>query len=53
MIHQLMDEADVMVGWNSAAFDRKHLNREFLQAGMTPPSPSREVDLMKVVKAVP
>jgi hypothetical protein len=50
-IHQLMDEADVMVGWNSASFDRKHLNREFLEAGMTPPSPSREVDLMKVVKA--
>jgi hypothetical protein len=50
-IHQLMDEADVMVGWNSASFDRKHLNREFLQAGMTPPSPSRELDLMKVVKA--
>lgn len=47
---QLMDEADVMVGWNSASFDRKHLNREFLEAGMTPPSPSREVDLFKIVK---
>ena len=50
-IHRLMDEADVMVGWNSANFDRKHLNREFLEAGMLPPSPSRELDLMKVAKA--
>lgn len=50
-IHGLVDRADAVVGWNSAAFDRKHLNREFLEAGMTPPSPTREVDLMKVVKA--
>lgn len=50
-IHQLMDEADVMVGWNSASFDRKHLNREFIENGWLPPSPSREVDLMRVVKA--
>lgn len=50
-IHELFDEADATVGWNSAAFDRKHLNREWLEAGMKPPSPSREVDLYKIVKA--
>lgn len=48
---KLMDEADALVGWNSAAFDHKHLNREFLEAGMMPPSPSRDVDLMKIVKS--
>lgn len=48
---KLMDEADVMVGWNSAAFDRKHMNREFLEVGLNPPSPSREVDLFRVVKS--
>jgi uncharacterized protein YprB with RNaseH-like and TPR domain len=50
-IHKLIDEADAVVGWNSAAFDMKHLNREFLEAGMFPPSPTRDIDLMKAVKA--
>lgn len=49
-IHKLLDEADAVVGWNSASFDVKHLNREFLEAGMTPPSPFRNIDLMRVVK---
>jgi uncharacterized protein YprB with RNaseH-like and TPR domain len=50
-IHKLIDEADAVVGWNSAAFDMKHLNREFLEAGMLPPSPTKDIDLMKAVKA--
>ena len=50
-IHKLIDEADAVVGWNSAAFDMKHLNREFLEAGMFPPSPTRDIDLMRAVKA--
>jgi DNA polymerase elongation subunit (family B) len=50
-IHRLMDEADVLLGWNSASFDVKHLNREFLEYGMFPPSPSKDIDLMRVVKS--
>jgi uncharacterized protein YprB with RNaseH-like and TPR domain len=50
-LHKLMEEADVLVGWNSAAFDHKHINREFLQAGMAPPSTTKDLDLMSVVKA--
>ena len=50
-LHSLMEEADVLVGWNSAAFDHKHINREFLEAGMTPPSPTKDLDLMSVVKS--
>jgi len=50
-LHALMDEADVMCGWNSAAFDHKHIKREFLEAGMMPPSPSKDLDLMRVVKS--
>ena len=46
----LLNEADVVVGWNSRSFDEKHLNREFLQAGLTPPSPYRSLDLMLAVK---
>lgn len=49
-IHELMDEADVIVGWNSKGFDVKHLNREFIEAGMLPPSPTTNMDLMLEVK---
>lgn len=50
-LHRLMDQADVLVGWNSAAFDHKHINREFLENGMQPPSPVKDLDLMSVTKA--
>lgn len=50
-LHKLMDQADVLVGWNSAAFDHKHINREFLENGMQPPSPVKDLDLMSVTKA--
>ena len=47
---ELIDEADVVVGYNSKSFDMKHLKREFVLAGMTPPSPYKDVDLMLAVK---
>jgi len=50
-LHKLMEEADVLVGWNSASFDHKHINREFLEAGMAPPSPVKDLDLMSITKA--
>lgn len=50
-LHKLMDEADLLVGWNSAAFDHKHINREFIENGMVPPSPTKDLDLMTVTKA--
>lgn len=49
-IHELLDEADAVVGWNSAAFDMKHLRREFIENGMLPPSPTKDIDLMKVAR---
>jgi len=49
-IHALLDEADAVLSWNGASFDTKHINREFIEAGMTPPSPYIEVDLMRVAK---
>jgi len=50
-LHALMEEADILVGWSSAAFDHKHINREFLENGLQPPSPVKDLDLMSVVKA--
>lgn len=46
----LLDEADIVVHFNGKTFDMKHLNREFLLLGLTPPRPYREVDLLQVVK---
>lgn len=49
-IHDLMSEADVIMTWNGDNFDIPHLHREFLEAGMEPPAPSKNLDLMKIVK---
>jgi hypothetical protein len=49
-VYEMVDQADAVMGWNSKGFDSKHLNREFLEAGMYPPSPWKELDLMLEVK---
>lgn len=49
-LHKVMDEADVLIGWNSAAFDSKHIKREFIENGYLPPSPWIELDLMRIVR---
>lgn len=43
--YALVNEADLIVHWNGNSFDMPHLNREFLLAGLTPPSPYKNVDL--------
>lgn len=48
--HALFDEADVVVTYNGDNFDIPHMRREFIETGLTPPSPFRSVDLCKVVK---
>ena len=50
-IHALLDGADAVMSWNGQSFDTKHINREFLEAGMQPPSPYKEIDLMRVTKS--
>ena len=49
-IWKLLDEADAVVTWNGVSFDMKHLRREFVLAGLTPPSPWKDIDLMLTVK---
>lgn len=46
----LLDQADVVVHWNGARFDIPHLQREFVEAGLTPPSPFLQLDLLKTVR---
>lgn len=43
--HRLLSEADVVVHFYGSKFDIPHLNREFLQAGLGPANPFKQVDL--------
>ena len=49
-IHKLIDEADVVCHYNGQAFDMKELNRQFLLEGLPPPSPYKQIDLLRVIK---
>lgn len=48
----LIDEADAVLHYNGKSFDTKHMNREFLMAGLSPPSPVKEIDLLQAVRKV-
>lgn len=48
---ELLDEADAVVSWNGKGFDSKHVRREFIEAGMNPPSPYKEIDLMMTARS--
>lgn len=47
----LLDEADAVVHYNGKRFDVPLLNTEFLLAGLSPPSPYRQIDLYSTVKS--
>ena len=49
-IHQLLDEADFVVHYNGTKFDVPTLHREFVLNGLPPPSPVKEIDLLKTVR---
>jgi DNA polymerase elongation subunit (family B) len=49
--YRLISEADAIVTYNGRAFDLKHLKREFLLAGMTPPEPYKDIDLLNTVRS--
>jgi DNA polymerase elongation subunit (family B) len=49
-VHQLLDEADFVVHYNGTKFDIPTLHREFLLYGMSPPSPVKEIDLLRTVR---
>ncbi len=46
----LLNEADAVVHYNGKSFDMKHLNREFALAGLPPPSPYHQIDLLTTVR---
>ena len=50
LTHELLTEADIVIGFNQTGFDLPHLGREFVLAGLNPPAPYRQVDLLKVAR---
>lgn len=42
-----LDQADIVVTYNGRGFDNKHAMREFITAGLGPPSPWQDIDLLK------
>jgi len=48
--HDLLSEADAVIHYNGTSFDMPHLNREFLLAGMPPPEPYKNIDLLLAVR---
>jgi len=49
-LHALLDEADLVVGFNSDRFDLPWVEGEFIANHMPPPSPVMKVDLLKVMR---
>ena len=50
-IHQMLDEADAVIHYNGTKFDIPTLNKEFLLHDMPPPSPYKQIDLLRTVRS--
>ena len=50
-IYDLVNEADAIVHYNGTAYDMKHLNREFAELNLPPPTKYKNIDLLRVVKS--
>ena len=51
LLHELLNEADAVIGYNSDKFDLTHINREFVERGFLPTKPLAQIDMLKVVKS--
>jgi uncharacterized protein len=49
-IWDLLDEADVVIHYNGTKFDIPTLNKEFIKHGFPPPSPFKQLDLLRVCR---
>lgn len=50
-IHGLLDSADAVIHYNGTKFDIPTLNKEFLLNKLLPPSPYKQIDLLRVVRS--
>jgi DNA polymerase elongation subunit (family B) len=46
----LLDEADAVIGWNSASFDVKWLQGQFIKHRIMEPSPFKQIDLLRTAR---
>lgn len=51
LIHQLFDEADVVIAHNAYRFDNPVSNAGFARHGLLPPSPYKTVDTLRVARS--
>lgn len=49
-LHELFNEADIIIAHNGDEFDIKKSNARFIYHGLTPPSPFKTIDTKKVAK---
>lgn len=49
-LHALLSDADAVVSYNGVGFDNKMMNSEFVKYGLTRLAPTKQLDLLKVVK---
>lgn len=49
-IWKMLDEADVVLHYNGTKFDLPTLNKEFVSLGLPPPSPYKQIDLLKTCR---
>lgn len=50
-IRDLLDKADLVIGWNSDKFDLRYLTTRFLKWHLDPPSPFKSIDLIKTSRS--
>ena len=50
-IHKLLEDADAVVHYNGTKFDIPTLNKEFLLHDLRPPSPYKQIDLLRSVRS--
>src|SRR5690625_7432259 len=51
LLRDLIDEADVLIGYNSPSFDKKCLDGERMVEGSPPPSPVQQLDLYRALRS--
>lgn len=49
-LHDLMDEADIVIAHNAYSFDNKVSNAAFIAEGLAPPEPFKVVDTLRVAR---
>jgi len=50
-VHALLEESDAVCHYNGTKFDIPTLNKEFLLLDLKPPSPSAQIDLLRVARS--